>query len=196
MRMGQGLSTIGLNNISYIVGSLYIYGLKAQGRVDTTAFLPNLISVNGTISVIDFGVATASAQSPPVPLFNSLPLQSVKYAQVVSIIATGLVDMTSFSGLLCTIGLQLNSNPALQSLAGLESLLFIDPGKLISTGPSLQIVANPFLDNPSKFRPLSLAAGCGGLPPPNAVQISIPACSNLITSYSQLCSYIGASVCP
>eukprot|EP00884_Botryococcus_braunii_P022113 jgi/Botrbrau1/8586/Bobra.0380s0008.2 len=94
MRMGEGLAILGLNNLLLINGSLTIINFATSGGPGvTTPFLPNLRTVTQNITILDI--------NPRInrPLFfSSLPLQSVRIANVV-IVSFGLVDMTSFSGL-------------------------------------------------------------------------------------------------
>jgi hypothetical protein len=191
MRMGEGLGIIGMNNLTFINGSLFIINAFSLAAVDTTSFLPKLRSVAGGLTALDYG---PYFQKPA--LFVSLPLQSVRYAGVLTLLSTGLTSMGSFAGLRCTQGLRLSNNTALNSLSGLEGLQYIDPLNQLGVG-SLKIDTCPLLNSPDKFRPLSRVAQCGSAAPPNVINITIPSCPVSLTSFPQLCNYIASTVaCP
>jgi hypothetical protein len=191
MRMGENLAILGLNNITQIRGNLTIANYGSIGSVDMTTFLPYLFAVE---SVIIFDANVISRNRPA--LFTSLPLQSVRVANGISILGTGLTQMSTFSGLQCVrVVMQIVICPNLASLSGLDNLLAINPFSPVAE--ILTIQGNPLLDAPSKFLPLSVAAGCGSNPRPGAINIAIPACPASIVTFTQLCSYIaGSAPCP
>eukprot|EP00884_Botryococcus_braunii_P022109 jgi/Botrbrau1/8582/Bobra.0380s0005.2 len=197
-RMGENLALLGLNNLVGIKGSLYITTLLSAGRVDISPFLPKLKSVTNSLSLFD--------ANPRVGLdfmYDRLPLQSVRFAGAVGLAFTGLVNMTTFSGLQCVgTSLQAAFNLALQSLVGLDQLQYIDPSNQAPSYnlTSVALFGNPLLNSTYALRPLRTAAGCGSLPPPNNLSITVykdqqPYCT--LTTFSQLCTYIdGPDVCP
>jgi hypothetical protein len=187
MRMGEGLEKLGLNNLTFINGTLYIINLFTNVTITTTPFLPKLTAAKG-VFVLDYN----TLQEGLPYFFQSLPLQSLRLASTLVVANTGLPNMTSFSGLRCVDVMAVSNNPALQSLAGLENLNFIDRSNVFVNG-SFAMILNPLLDRPAKFRPLSLAAGCGSKSLPNLINITVSSCPTSITSFPQLCSYIAGS---
>jgi hypothetical protein len=190
MRMGEGLAILGLNNLSFINGTLNVMSFGSLQPVTSTPFLPALTTTFG-LTVIDYGVRVGQPH-----LFNSLPFQSLKLTYALVLSSTGLLDMSSFSGLRCVGIVVLLNNTALASLSGLENLRYIDRSNFFVNG-SLIIKESPLLDGPAKFRPLSLAGGCGGPPLPNLIDITVASCPTTITSFPQLCTFIaGSAACP
>jgi hypothetical protein len=94
MCMGDYLTMMGLNSLVYINGDLQNTVLNRNVQVSAT-FLPNLLTVNGTLSVDDCSYTQLAR------LFLSLWLQRVQWVNTLTIFGTGFTDMTSFSELQC-----------------------------------------------------------------------------------------------
>lgn len=193
VRMGQYLTLLGLNGLSYISGNFRITVLASNfvGQVPATPFLPVLLAVNGTLSVEDRSVKG-------VQLFASLPLQSVQWVSELTLFTTGLTNLTSFSGLLCVKkNLQIFSNSKLRSLAGLNSLQVANYQSRDYQG--LVIMGNDVLVTPAGFQPLARAAGCLslGYGPPlyTASTITVIPGECDLLSYAALCDFIATGTC-
>lgn len=200
-KMGTYLEQLGLNSLTHIAGSLAIR-VNTSGSLSPAPFLPNLTSVAG-----DLDISENNALYGQPTVFSQLSLQSLRIlGGSLRANLTGLASLSSFSALRC-IGraLILTDNLQLQSLTGLEGLSAVNSQNVDFPAPSVILAGNPLLTAPSAFRPLSLAAGCGSQPAPNAVAITVvdPSkcrtcrCPKQITTFGQLCSYIGgSSPCP
>eukprot|EP00884_Botryococcus_braunii_P010642 jgi/Botrbrau1/1957/Bobra.0052s0002.1 len=165
MRTGEFLTTLGLNDLTYLYQSLYIINLstnRGRGQPTPQPFLSKLKYVYGDVVIQDDNFKT-NTQSVPPPVITGLPgLVSLRYARTLIITGTGMRDMSSFSGMKCTQqSVLLNYNLYLQSLTGLENL---DTFYLLPeiTNKTVLLSFGNALTSPSAFRPVARASGCPG----------------------------------
>eukprot|EP00884_Botryococcus_braunii_P010653 jgi/Botrbrau1/1958/Bobra.0052s0003.1 len=191
-RMGRFLEILGLSQIIQTQGNIHLYVNSPAAGLDTAVLFPNLQSMISNLIIVD---ATERASFSSLKAFPALT--SVYF---ITLQATGLTNMTSFSSLICTgAAITLQSNQYMTSLTGLEGLFFLSLFESDCAVPALVFQGNNRLDSTDALAPLSNALLCRfGFPYASARSISvvIPGCELEFSRVSDLCTFILTGTCP
>jgi hypothetical protein len=186
------LTNLGLQN-AVGIGQLLIVQNSINVPKFTPSIFPKLLSV-------DTNLFLGSSRPISSPLaITSLPFTSIRQiGGDLTVDFTLLTSMTSFSNLTCVGGrILVANNPGLTTLEGLGRV-----SNVAYTAPSLFFNSIYVVNNALQGRPgisrLALMARCGASssPIPSPPWIEVATCSNALTSWNSLCTYLQTAICP